>query len=100
MAGVDATWISRLERDRYLSPDARSLSRLARALEVDVGELYRDAGYGRIELLPGFQPYLRTKYQLPDEAVAQLAAHFDLLRDKFAGGQGDGRRGRNHDPAP
>lgn len=82
-ASVDATWLSRLEQGRYSSPDARLLSRLARALEVDVEELYLAAGYSDGRGLPGFVPYLRAKYELPEEAVTQLEAHFELLNEKY-----------------
>ena len=44
-AEVDPTWLSRLERGLYISPDPRALSRLARALETDPSELYLAAGY-------------------------------------------------------
>jgi len=28
-------------------------------------------------------PYLRAKYHLPSEAVAQLEAHFELINEKY-----------------
>src|SRR6266568_5113723 len=74
-AKVDATWVSRLEHGTYSSPDPRSLLRLAGALDIDAEELYLDAGYGDGRGLPGFAPYLRAKYDLPADAVAQLEAH-------------------------
>ena len=87
-AGVDPTWLSRLEAGRYSSPDARALGRVARALDVDAEELLLAAGYSDGHGLPGFAPYLRAKYELPDEAVAQLEAHFQLMSDKYAPPQG------------
>jgi transcriptional regulator with XRE-family HTH domain len=80
-ANVDATWVSRIERGVYSSPDARYLLRLAQALDVEVEELYEDAGY--TDGLPAFSPYLRTKYDLPQEAIDQLEAHFRLINDKY-----------------
>ena len=82
-AKVDASWLSRLEHGRYTSPDARSLWRIARALDVEVADLYLEAGFGDAHGLPGFAPYLRAKYQLPQEAVAQLVAHFALINEKY-----------------
>lgn len=82
-AEVDATWLSRLEHGRYSAPHPAGLYRLARALEVEVAELYLAAGFGDARELPGFAPYLRSKYELPDEAVAQLQAHFELINDKY-----------------
>jgi transcriptional regulator with XRE-family HTH domain len=88
-ASVDATWLSRLEHGVYSSPDPRSLWRLAQALEVDVEELYLDAGYGDGRGLPGFGPYLRAKYDLPQEAIDQLEAHFELISEKYHDNKGD-----------
>jgi transcriptional regulator with XRE-family HTH domain len=80
-ANVDATWLSRIERGVYTSPDPRHLLRLAKALEVEVEELYEDAGY--TGGLPAFSPYLRAKYDLPQEAIDQLEAHFELINEKY-----------------
>jgi transcriptional regulator with XRE-family HTH domain len=82
-AKVDYSWLSRLEHGRFASPDARSLWRIARALDVEVADLYLEAGFGDAHGLPGFGPYLRAKYHLPPEAVAQLEAHFALINEKY-----------------
>jgi hypothetical protein len=55
-------------------------------------DLFTAAEYA--EGLPGFAPYLRSKYDLPGEAVAQLEAHFQLLAEKYdreEGGEDDKR---------
>lgn len=82
-AGVDPTWLSRLEHGVYASPDPRAVAKVARAYSVDVEELYIVAGLSSGRGLPGFAPYLRAKYELPTEAVAQLEAHFELLNAKY-----------------
>ena len=87
-ADVDFAWLSRLERGLIASPDPRSLYRLARALDVEAAELYQEAGYG--EGLPGFRTYLRSKFDLPDDAVAQLEAHFDLINERYQREKGGG----------
>ena len=86
-AKVDYSWLSRLEHGRFASPDARSLWRIARALDVEVADLYLEAGFGDAHGLPGFGPYLRAKYHLPPEAVAQLEAHFALINEKYHASQ-------------
>jgi len=63
------------------------LYRLARALGIEVANLYEYAGYD----LPGFAPYLRVKYDLPDEAIAQLEAHFELINERYRPDEGGGR---------
>ena len=82
-AKVDFSWLSRLEHGRFASPDARYLWRIARALDVEVADMYLEAGFGDARGLPGFGPYLRAKYNLPQEAVAQLEAHFALINEKY-----------------
>ncbi len=56
---------------------------IARALEVDFEDLYSLAGYESPERLPTFRPYLRAKYELPPEAVADLERYFELLRSYY-----------------
>lgn len=90
-AGVDATGISRLERGDNDAPEPRTLARLAKALGVDVTDLYVLAGYPVSQGLPAFQPYLRARYDLTPEEVEQLAAHFQLMldrRERQKGGSG------------
>ena len=82
-AKVHYSWISRLERGQIASPDASYLWRVARALEVEVADMYLEAGFGDAHGLPGFGPYLRAKYHLPDEAVRQLQEHFALINEKY-----------------
>lgn len=89
-AEVDATWLSRLEHGTYTSPDPRSLWRLSRALDIEVADLYLAAGYSDGRGLPGFDIYLRSKYDhLPDNAIAQLGAHFDLINEKYHQQEGE-----------
>jgi transcriptional regulator with XRE-family HTH domain len=95
-AKVDYSWLSKLEHGQYESPDPRSLYRLARALDVEVNELYLAAGYASGEGLPGMDLYLRSKYDLPDEAISQLLAHFDLINDKYQSDSGEKPHDQRH----
>jgi hypothetical protein len=49
-----------------------------------------EAGYGDAHGLPALVPYLRAKYDLPTEAVAQLEAHFELINEKYQHEKGGG----------
>lgn len=82
-ADVDATWLMRLERGEYRSPDALLLRQLAEALDVPASDLLTAAGFEDGAELPQLPTYLRTKYELPDEAIQQLDAHFRLLDEKY-----------------
>jgi transcriptional regulator with XRE-family HTH domain len=44
-AGISASYVSKLEANRYRRPSAEVLLRLASALNVPVDELYKAAGY-------------------------------------------------------
>jgi transcriptional regulator with XRE-family HTH domain len=96
-AKVDFSWLSKLERGEYEQPGARHLYQLARALDIEVQELYLIAGYEDAGGLPGFEPYLRAKYDLPDEAIQQLQAHFDLINEKYQPKEG-GHHGYHQPP--
>jgi transcriptional regulator with XRE-family HTH domain len=79
-AHVDPRWLSRLEQGMYRSPDPRYLDRIAAVLGLETADLFMAADYAE---LPGFAPYLRSKYDLPPDAIDQLQAHFELLADRY-----------------
>lgn len=89
-AQVDSTWLSRVEHGIYVNPDPRYLHRLAKVLGIETMDLFQAANYS--DGLPGFAPFLRSKYDLPPEAIDQLNAHFELLADKY-----DARKEDDHD---
>ncbi|MFL6136719.1 MAG: helix-turn-helix domain-containing protein [Frankiaceae bacterium] len=96
-SGADASWLLRLERDEYRAPDPRLLWQVAQALGIEVEELYQAAGYS--DGLPGLAPYLRAKYQLPEAAIAQLEAHFQLINDKYQRERGNQDEEDDYDAA-
>jgi len=61
-AGGTRATILRLERGEFARPDPEKLQRIARALELDVEDLFALAGYTASESLPNLGPYLRTKF--------------------------------------
>src|SRR5579884_2514090 len=82
-SNLDQSYWNRLENGYYQKPDPRLLPAIAETLQVDVADLYALAGYPVPKQLPGFQPYLRAKYDLPPEAIADLERYFDLLRNYY-----------------
>jgi transcriptional regulator with XRE-family HTH domain len=88
-AKVDFSYVSRLEHGQVGAPTARQLWKIARALDIEVADLYSEAGFVDAHGLPGFAPYLRAKYHLPDEAISQLLAHFALINEKYHAAQND-----------
>jgi transcriptional regulator with XRE-family HTH domain len=89
-AHVDHSWLSKVERGIYNSPDPHLLQRVARVLGIDAADIFIEAGYADNIGLPGFAPYLRAKYALPPQAIEQLEAHFELLNEKHQQERGGG----------
>lgn len=80
---VDRTYWSKLELGVFKQPDPRYLARIADALDAPLEDIYGLAGYTTAERLPGFRPYLRSKYHLPPEAIDQLESYFAFLRNHY-----------------
>ncbi|MGO9458021.1 MAG: helix-turn-helix domain-containing protein [Acidimicrobiales bacterium] len=83
LSGLHLSYWSKLETGQYEAPAPKHLMVIARALNVDFEDLYGLAGYESPERLPTFRPYLRAKYELPPEAVADLERYFELLRNYY-----------------
>jgi transcriptional regulator with XRE-family HTH domain len=101
--GVPASTVMRLERGTIGLPDPAKLHRLARELDLEVEELM--VRHPAVKQgLPGFPVYLRAKYGMSEEAIAEAEAFFSELaaRDKQdhnrskrrSGGGADAKRRR------
>lgn len=82
-AGVNHSAVSRLESGEVTKPTAGVLNRIAAALGVPAEDLHALTGSNVPAGLPSFAPYLRAKYDLPSEAVAELDGYFDFLKTKY-----------------
>src|SRR3954462_11426399 len=76
--GARNSTVVRIESGESL-PTTTTLTRLAEALELPTADVYAAAGYTVPGDLPSFQPYLRTKYGMRDEAVADLNRAFERV---------------------
>ena len=88
-AGVDKGVLSRIERGETTQPSPRVLLAIARALEMDGADLYLQLGSPAGSALPSIEPYLRAKFDLPDEAVSQIAEIVDMYNERYGGKEGD-----------
>lgn len=77
---LDATYWRKLEAGQYAAPSPKALQAIAATLKVPIEDLYGFCGYDFPERLPSLSPYLRTKYDLPPQAVADLERYFAFLR--------------------
>jgi transcriptional regulator with XRE-family HTH domain len=80
---LDPSYWNKLENGHYQTPSPQNLQSIAGVLKVPTEDLYGLAGYEIPTRLPSFAPYLRAKYDLPPEAVADLERYFELLRSYF-----------------
>jgi transcriptional regulator with XRE-family HTH domain len=82
-SGLHHSYWSKLENGQYQTPSPRHLMTIATVLAVSVEDVYGLAGYDMPKRLPSFKPYLRAKYDLPPEAIADLERYFELLRNYY-----------------
>lgn len=71
-AGVDKTWLSRIEQGRRESPAPDRLTRVAEILEIEPERIDRLTKGALNAALPGVQVYFRAKYGLTPEETAQI----------------------------
>lgn len=85
-AKVPFTWISQVENGGIESPDPENLGRIALEMEINLADLFIEAGYPAAApaALPSVRPYLRTKYGMPDAAAAEVERYINIInaRDK------------------
>lgn len=83
VAGVDFTYISKLEGGYVKQPKPEVLHGLAAALEVPAEDLFALVGYQVPEALPSFAPYLRAKYAMNSEALADMDDYLRFIQTKY-----------------
>ena len=79
-SGVPDSTIVRIESGFIATPRPDKLSKLARALELSLAEVYGRAHYSVPEGLPTLRPYLQAKYpQLPAAAINQIQVYVERV---------------------
>lgn len=81
--GLDYSYIGKLESGEYRMPSPEALRLIAGAIGCKPNDLYVLAGYKIGGELPGFGSYLRSKYNMPPEAIDQLEVFFAFLRAQY-----------------
>jgi putative transcriptional regulator len=79
-AGLVASTVSRLETGLVAEPRPSHLQALARALGIEVEELYVPVGYANVGAWPEFRTYLRQRYQLSDEAASRMEGYLKTIK--------------------
>jgi transcriptional regulator with XRE-family HTH domain len=74
ISGVNHPTIIRIERGDFATPGPDKLKALAKALDLNLADLWNVAGYGSDTDLPSPVRYLRAKYRdLPEATVQALS---------------------------
>lgn len=82
-AGLNISYWAKLEAGNYEAPGPTTLQAVAAVLEIPVQDLYVLVGYDTPTELPALRPYLRSRYNLPPQAVADLERYMDFLRSQY-----------------
>ncbi len=91
-ARLDYSMLSYIEAGQVDRPAPDKLIRLAAALGVEAEELLGRAGHLKRATLPEMPVYLRAKYGMSAEAVAEAEAFFAELHAKEGGRRAKRRR--------
>jgi transcriptional regulator with XRE-family HTH domain len=83
ITGISRAMLHRLELDELDNPSAATLRRLADALELDSDDLFALMGYQPRTALPSLTPYLRARYQLPPDALAEATEALQGILEKY-----------------
>jgi transcriptional regulator with XRE-family HTH domain len=83
ITGISRPMLNRLEHDQIDNPSPDVLHRLANALELDSDDLFAFVGYRPSTKLPSLAPYLRSKYQLPPNAIAEASEALQGILEKY-----------------
>lgn len=83
MTGIPRATLSRLENGQVDNPAPRMLHKIADALVLDVSDLFAFVGVTSSEELPNLTPYLRAKYDLPPEALAEAHKSIGQILAKY-----------------
>lgn len=83
LTGVSRPTLNRLELDQLDHPSPELLHQVAAALELNSDDLFAFVGYRPSSSLPSLAPYLRAKYQLPPDAVAEVQTALRDILDKY-----------------
>lgn len=99
--GIDNSAILRIEQGRRASPMPDTLTKLARALQLPLADIFAYADYIVPSELPGLVPYLRTKFRdAPGPALDELSRELSRIADKYGFDPNGPAAGEDEAPEP
>jgi transcriptional regulator with XRE-family HTH domain len=87
LAGINHSYLVKLETDQKDNPSADVLQRLAEALELDPTEVLGFIGIAPSNLLPPARVYFRKKYGLSEADARRAAALIEQYTRKGTGNE-------------
>jgi transcriptional regulator with XRE-family HTH domain len=80
-AGVDPSWLNRVEGGEYRDPARDRLARIAELLDIPPERMDRLTGQTMGDTLPGMRTYFRAKYDdLTPEQIERIERYVERLR--------------------
>ncbi|MBO3752361.1 helix-turn-helix transcriptional regulator [Streptosporangiaceae bacterium NEAU-GS5] len=76
-SGIPMSAVNRILKDEVTAPSAANLIRLARALNLRPHDVFHHAGISDPLTRDDITSFLRTEYDLPDDAINQINAIID-----------------------
>ncbi|MFB9726867.1 helix-turn-helix transcriptional regulator [Haloechinothrix salitolerans] len=82
LSGIQPSYIAELEAGKKANPSAEILQKIASVLELDTADLFAFIGVTPPKDLPSVAPYLRAKYNLTGDALAEAEQQIKRIIDK------------------
>lgn len=83
ITNIPRSTIDRILKDEVDNPLPEHLVTLADAVELNSTDVFIAAGLPIPTDLPSLEPYLRTKYDLPPEALAEARKSLEQILEKY-----------------
>jgi len=84
LTGFDDSWLARLEKGLYASPNPAHLARVAETLDIDPARIDAISREHLANSMPGMRTYFRSKEKLSPEALDEVEQAVADIRAKYA----------------
>lgn len=85
LTGFDDSWLARLEKGHYASPNPAHLARVAETLDIDPARIDVISRDHLADAMPTMRTYFRSKEKLSPAALDELERAVARIRAKHAG---------------
>lgn len=82
-AGVDFSWLVRIEQGKFTTPAPDRLARVSEALGLDPARVDKASHNYLADSLPSVQTYFRSKEKASPEEIAEIEAAISKIHAKY-----------------